>query len=208
MDSHVPRTTGEAPSLLGGIDTTLRGLVRLVPGTPPPALVSGLQTIASHVAAAQKQFELDGPFATAPSLLAGLTAVRSLRAELANMGLPGDARFDLDARLKTKEDQFTEGAVLAHGLRVEVLADDGIIVPGQNVRVSISVGDRGRPVSVSSVALDGFAAPAKCPGGSDGARLEVGAVYASEATVPVPVNAKITRPHWKRRPDVERRIRP
>ena len=62
------------------------------------------------------------------------------------MGLSEDARFNIDARLKTKESAVPEAAVLAHGLRVEVLADDGLVVPGQDIRVSISIGGRGRPV--------------------------------------------------------------
>ena len=45
-------------------------------GTPPAALVSGLRAIADHVAAAQKQFDLDGPFAAASPIVAGLNAVR------------------------------------------------------------------------------------------------------------------------------------
>ena len=98
--------------------------------------------------------------------------LRLLRQQLTSMGLSEDARFNIDARLKTKEKQFTEAAVLAHGLRVEVLGDDGLVVPGQDIRVSVSIGDRGRPVSVSSVALNGFAGSGStCPSGS----IEVGA---------------------------------
>jgi LmbE family N-acetylglucosaminyl deacetylase len=202
MDSRVAaaETPGEEPSLFAGIDTTIPGLASLVRDAPPPALVSGLRTIADRVAAARKQFDLDGPFAAAPSLLAGLTAVRELRAGLAGMGLPADARFNIDARLKTKEDQFTEAAVLAHGLRVEVLSDDGAVVPGQDLRVTVAIGDRGRPVSVSSVALEGFGGPASCQSGA----VEVGGVYRCEASMRVPADAKTTRPYWKRRSDVER----
>jgi LmbE family N-acetylglucosaminyl deacetylase len=195
MESFVPRaaTPGEESSLFQGIDTTLPGLASLVDGTPPPALVAGLRAIADHVSTAQKQFDLDGPFAAAPALISGLTAVRALRQQLATLGLSAEARFNLDARLKTKEDQFTNAAVLAHGLRVDVLSDDGVVVPGQDVRVSIGIGDRGRPVTVSSVALDGFSTPATCPSGA----LDVGAVYRCEATAQIPENARTTRPYWK-----------
>ena len=172
MDSSVPpaATPAEEPSFFHGIDTSIPGLASLVEGAPPPALVSGLRAIADQVAAAQKQFDLGGPFAAAPPIAAGLNAVRTLRQQLSTMGLAAEARFNLDARLKTKEDQFTDAALLAHGLRIEVLSDDGVVVPGQDVRVSISIGDRGRPVTVSSVALDGFSKAATCPSGP----LEVG----------------------------------
>jgi LmbE family N-acetylglucosaminyl deacetylase len=195
VDSSVPpaATPEEEPSLFAGIDTTIPGLASLVNGALPPALVSALRTIADHVSAAQKQFDAAGPFAAAPSLLAGLNAVRTLRQQLATLGLAAEARFNIDARLKTKEDQFTEAALLAHGLRIEVLSDDGVVVPGQDVRVSVTMGDRGRPVTVSSVALDGFATPAKCPSGP----VEVGAVYRCDAATQIPANARITKPYWK-----------
>jgi LmbE family N-acetylglucosaminyl deacetylase len=195
MDSFVlPATdTAEEASLFEGIDTTIPGLASLAGAMPPPALVTGLRAIADQVSAAQKQFDAGGTFAPAPSLLAGLTAVRALRQQLATMGLAAEARFNLDARLRTKEDQFTNAALLAHGLRIEVLSDDGVVVPGQDVRVSISIGDRGRPVAVSSIALDGFAIPAKCSAGP----VDLGSVYRCDAATQIPSNARITKPYWK-----------
>ena len=202
MDSSAPpaATPAEEPSFFHGIDTSIPGLAALVDGAPPPALVSGLRTIADQVAAAQKQVDLGGPFAAAPPISAGLTAVRTLRQQLSTMGLAAEARFNLDARLKTKEDQFTDAALLAHGLRVEVLSDDGVVVPGQDVRVSITIGDRGRPVTVSSVAVDGFSMPGKCPSGP----LEIGAVYRCDVATQIPVDAKVTKPYWKPLPKVAR----
>jgi hypothetical protein len=194
MEALVPTQAGDEPSLFAGIDTTISGLAAFVEGTSPAPLVSGLRGVADRAAAAQKQFDLGGPFAAAPSIVAGLGAVRSLRQQLTSMGLSADARFNIDARLKTKEDQFTEAAVLAHGLRVEVLADDGLVVPGQDVRVRLDIGDRGRPVSVASVALSGFTGSATCTAGV----LEVGGVYRCETTVQIPEGAQATVPYWKR----------
>ena len=200
MESLVPQSPGDEPSLFAGIDTTIPGLAALAAGSPPAALVNGLRTIADHAGAAQKQFDLDGSFSAAPSILAGLNDVRSLRQQLVSMGLAADARFNIDARLKTKEDQFTEAALLAHGLRIEVLAEDGVVVPGQDAKVSISIGNRGRPISVASVALDGFAGPASCSAGA----LEVESVYRCDAAMRIPADARTTRPYWKRLPDVAR----
>jgi LmbE family N-acetylglucosaminyl deacetylase len=200
MDSLVPQSPGEEPSLFTGIDTTIPGLAALAAGPPPAALVTGLRAIAVHAGAAQKQFDLEGPFSAAPPILAGLNAVRSLRRQLVSMGLPADARFNIDARLKTKEGQFTEAAVLAHGLRIEVLAEDGVVVPGQSSTVSISIGNRGRPISVASVALDGFAGPATCPSGA----VEVESVYRCDVLMRIPANARPSRPYWKRLPGVAR----
>jgi hypothetical protein len=90
--------------------------------------------------------------------------------------------------------------VLAHGLRIEGLADDGLVVPGQGVRVSISIGNRGRPVSVASVTVNGFAGQSPCPS----QQVEVGGVYRCDASVQIPADAKTTTPYWRRRPDVAR----
>ena len=194
MDSAVPATAGEESSLFDGIDTTIPGLARFVSGEPPAALVSGLRAIADHVAAATKQFDLNGPFAAAPPLVSGLGAVRSLRRLLPSMALPLDAQSSIDARLKTKEDQLTEAIALAHGIRSEVLADDGVVVPGQEVRVSASIVARGRPVTIASVAFEGFDGGAACPTGP----LDVGSVYRCDAAIGIPASAKTTRPYWKR----------
>ena len=200
MDAFVTAVPGDESSLFDGIDTTIPGLTTFVVGTPPVSLVSGLRTIADHVAAAQKQFDLGGPFSAARPIVAGLDAVRLLRQQLPSMNLSADARFNIDARLETKEAQFSEAASLAHGLRVEVLADDGLVVPGQDVRVSLNIGDRGRPVTVSSVTLDGFTGSAMCPSG----QIDVGTVYRCDASLRIPETAKTTRPYWKRLADAER----
>jgi LmbE family N-acetylglucosaminyl deacetylase len=202
MDSNVPsqNAPGEESSLFNGIDTSIEGLAAFAGAAPPAALVSGLQAIAGHVAAAQQQFDSTAPFAAAPAISAGLNAVRDLRQKLTSLGLDAEARFNLDARLKTKEEQFTEAALLANGLRIEVLADDGLVVPGQDIRVSVAIGDRGRAVTVSSVALDGFATAASCPSQP----LDVGAVYRCDTATQIPANARITKPYWKALPKLAR----
>lgn len=200
VDSAVAPPAGDEPSLFRGIDLTIPGLASLAGTAAPQRLTSALTAIAAHVASAREQFDRGGPFDAAPSILAGLDAVRTLRRELGAMGLGDEARFNIDARLATKEDQFTEAALLAHGLRVEVLADDGLVVPGQSVRVSVTIGDRGRPVSVSSVTLDGFQSPAPCPAGP----LAAGTVYRCDAQAQIPATARVTRPYWKALPDAAR----
>jgi LmbE family N-acetylglucosaminyl deacetylase len=202
MDSAVlpSSAVAEEPSLFHGIDTTIAGLAVLAGAAPPEALVADLQAIAGHVSAAEQQFDSGGPFAAGPAIAAGLNAVRALRQKLTSLGLGTEARFNLDARLKTKEDQFTEAALLASGLRIEVLADDGIVVPGQDIRVSVAIGDRGRAVTVSSVALDGFAKPASCPSQP----LGVGAVYRCDTATQIPANARTTKPYWKALPKLAR----
>jgi LmbE family N-acetylglucosaminyl deacetylase len=200
MDSHVAAANGEETSLFRGIDTTLRGLASLAGATPPAALVAGLRAIDDRVSAAQKAFDAGDPFETAPSLIAGLDAVRTLRQQLGTMGLSNEARFNIDARLNTKEEQFNEAVAMAHGLRIEVLADDGVVVPGQDVRVSINIGDRGRPISVSSIAFNGFGGGAACQPGA----IDVESVYRCDVSARIPPGARVTKPYWKPLPNAAR----
>jgi hypothetical protein len=194
MDTFVTEPAGDERSLFDGIDTTIPGLATYAPGQPPQALVAGLRAIADQVAAAQKQFDAEGAYSAAPALVAGLNATRALRQQLATMGLSEDARFNIDARLKTKEDEFSQAVTLAHGLRLEVIADDGVVVPTEAVRVSVVLGDRGpRPVTIRSVAFDGFDGAAACPAQT----LNQGGAFRCDSPLKIPADAKTTKPYWK-----------
>ena len=64
---------------------------------------------------------------------------------LAAPGAPLDkaAAFEIDFRLAQTERKFERALVTAQGLRVEALADDGIVVPGQKVKLTLIVANRG-----------------------------------------------------------------
>ena len=66
-----------------------------------------------------------------------------------------------------KERQFQDALLLTHGIRVEALADDGVVVPGQRIKLSLVTGNNGAAdVAVKSVRFDGFdGEPAACSGG-------------------------------------------
>jgi LmbE family N-acetylglucosaminyl deacetylase len=202
MDALVSGTGAEESSLFDGIDTTIPGLARFVDGPAPESLIDGLRTIANRVTEAQKQFDVNGPYAADAPLAAGLSALRALRRQLSGMGLSDDARYNIDRRLQTKEDEFSQAAVLAHGLRLEVLAEDGTVVPGEPVRVSVMIGDRARKstANVTKVALKGFDGAVDCPPGT----LQGGNVYRCESQVKIPAGAATTKPYWKRLPDAAR----
>ena len=188
-------------SFFGGIDTTVPGLANFVAGPPPPALAAGLRAIADHVTSARERFDRDGPYAAAQPLVEGLRAVRSLRQALTTMGASEDARFNIDDRLRRKEAEFTDAIVVAHGLRIEALADDGLVVPSQNLRVSIIIGDRGpSDVGVRAVSLTGFSGAGECSASA----LRSSAVYRCDSTVAVPADAKTTKPYWRRMRDAAR----
>ena len=107
---------------------------------------------------AQKAFQgSQNPAATLPDLLAGLTAVRALRAALGSMGLSDRGQYEIDFRLTQKEAQFQEAIILAHGLRIDATADDGLVMGNQPITVTTNVANRGpEDVSVKAVKLSGL----------------------------------------------------
>ena len=128
----------EERSLFDGVDTSIEGLASYVDHTPPARLTEGLASIASHARRAQSLFEHDGMAAVSSPLVGGLEAVRALRSDLSGMPLDEIARYEIEARLATKQKQFEEAILAAANLRLEALADDGVIVGGQPIKVTRS----------------------------------------------------------------------
>ena len=150
-------------SLFDGVDSTIPGLVQFAGPRPPQDLVSGLATIASAVQDAQKKFDSGPHEATLPPLLAGLHAVRTLRGQLGGMTIDDNGRYDIDMRLAQKESEFQQAILLANAVHVEALADDGLVVPGQPVKISVVVANNGASdVTVKQVKFSGFEGDAQC----------------------------------------------
>jgi hypothetical protein len=201
MDTYANEPAGDEASLFDGVDTSIAGLTRFIDGPAPAALTAALRAIADQVASAQKQFNSGGAYAAAPALVEGLNATRALRTALNGLGLSDDARFNIDARLKTKEDEFIQAVIIAHGVRLEALADDGVVVPSESVKVSVSLGDRGpRPVGIGAVSFDGFDGVPSCAAQA----IQQGNAYRCDAALKIPADAKPTRPYWKRLPNAAR----
>jgi LmbE family N-acetylglucosaminyl deacetylase len=194
---------GVAPaSLFEGIDTTLVGLTRFAGPNPPPALVTGLKEITASVTAATEAVAGTGQFAAAPPLAKGLMTLRDLRAKLPILGLADGARYEIDLRLAQKEDQFQQALVLSQGLRLEALADDGLIVPGQPIKVSIVAGTGGADaVTMKGVKFQGLdGATNACTGAI--ARDEA-MTCAAELRVPAKAEPT-TAAYWQPRTDAAR----
>ncbi len=201
---------GRNASLFDGVDSTIPSLVQYVHGAPPVPLTSALTAIAGAAASAQKAFSMEGPAATIQPLVDGLDQVRSLRASLPHMaGLDDAARYEVDFRMKTKEQQFQDAVVLAEGLHFEVLADDGQVVRGQPLRVQIAMANRGgEPVEVKGVTFDGLETKATCPPATIAAKalyqIAGTARAGCEVSARVPDDARLTTPYWKRLPNAAR----
>ena len=180
-------------SLFDGIDVSLAGLAQYAGPNPPAALASGLAAIVDRAVQAQKAFDTGDDAATAEPIEAGLAAVRALRARLDSLGLSGDAKYEIDFRLAEKERNYQDAVIAAHGLTFEAIADDGLIVAGQPLKVSIVAINRGPgDVMVTHVDAAGFAGPAACAAGP----AKKDAFYSCAADLRVPTDAALTEPYF------------
>ncbi|MGH9160056.1 MAG: PIG-L family deacetylase [Vicinamibacteraceae bacterium] len=199
-DVVLPRDALPNRSLLDGVDTRLVAIGRYAPDAAP-ALQRSLEAIERAGREAQQALARNGPAATLPPLVAGLTALRKLRAELATMVGDDRARYEIDFRLADEARDFEEAVRLASGLRIDLLADDGLLVPGQAVNVSLHVAAHGpRDVEVRQIQLAGLDASAACPPGVTNAST----VYTCETEARVPADAQQTRPYWRQLPKAAR----
>jgi LmbE family N-acetylglucosaminyl deacetylase len=207
-------------TLFDGIDTSINGLAALAGPQPPKALVDGLNAITASLDAAQKKFDGEGDAATVAPLLTGLSAVRGLRASLGDLNLEPAAQADLDFRLQQKEREFQQAVIAGSGVRVEALSDDGVIVPGQPIKVTVLIANNGAAdINVKQVRFEGFdgegvctltpatggggpggggAPPASAPPPAPISTLSPNQVGRCIPTLNVPASARITEPYWHR----------
>jgi hypothetical protein len=182
----------EETSLFDGIDTTLAGISRFAGANPPAALTAGLNAIVQQAELAQKAFASGHDAGTAAPIEAGLTAVRSLLSQLATMGLSDSARDELEFRLKQKERDYEDAVLAAHGLTFEAIADDGLIVAGQPIKLSlVTINRGGTDVDVTGVSVAGLSGVSCNPGPA-----KAGAVYSCAADAQVPADARLTQPYF------------
>ena len=193
-ETSIPGQADKAEtSLFDGIDSSIAGLAKYGNGPVPEPLRTGLAEIARQVALAQKAFDTPTLAAVGPPLVSGLAAVRSLLGQIGGLGLEEGAAYEIGLRLAQKAREFQRALVLAQGLRIDVLADDGLVVRGQPVRVTVIVANRGTtPVDLRRFALDGFDGDPGCKPGT----IAAGAVNRCEASVRVSANARMTTPYW------------
>ncbi|MBI4485968.1 MAG: PIG-L family deacetylase [Acidobacteria bacterium] len=213
LESALPAQPNER-SLFDGLDSSIAGLAKFAGPKPPRRLTEGLAAIWSAVQTAQRAFDTQTDAATLQPLLTGLRTVRVLRGELSGMALDEAAKFEIDFRLRQKEGELQQAALLANDVHIEVLADDGIVVAGQAVKVDVIVANRGAAdVTVKQVRFNGFAGNAVCTmtpftgggrGGGDSAPAASTPVIRKDQaahcdpTLTIPSDARITEPYWHR----------
>src|SRR5262249_44291086 len=215
-------------TLFDGVDSSILGLAKFAGARPPKDLNDGLSAIATATLAAQKSFDTVNDEATLKFLQDGLFALRVLRRSVRSMPIDETAKFEIDFRLRQKEGEFQQAIVLAHGVKIEALADDGVAVPGQPVKVNVIVANRGNgEVAIKNVKFEGFGPSAGSGQAGDtsctmtafngggfffpGAPRRPAAAEAPmpsvrkdqvahcEPTLTVPADARVTEPYWHRK---------
>ncbi|MEW5982260.1 MAG: PIG-L family deacetylase [Acidobacteriota bacterium] len=192
----------EETGLFDGIDTSLAGLAAYAGPTPPAGLTAGLAAIAAEAERAQALFDERGDGATVPAIMAGIAAVQALRLQLRSFNLSAALAFEIEHRLLSKLRDFEHAALLAHGIVINALANDGLVYGGQPVRVSVSAANFGSAgIEVAMVGLQGFDGEAAvCRTGA----VAPGSVFTCALDVKIPANAEATEPYWKPEPGAAR----
>jgi LmbE family N-acetylglucosaminyl deacetylase len=202
LDGGVSRTEVHP---FDGIDTSLKSLAAFAGASPPPALTALLDRIQAAVTDARRAVDAGGSTATVTPLVRGLRAVRELRRALPSMGLSDVAAFEIGHRLELKETQFADALLVATDVRVEAIARDNLVVPGQPLRVDLLTANRSRnPVMISRRSVSGFetAAAAIC---KDDVLLRAPEGRAAcTAEVTIPATARLTAAHFRYATDAER----
>jgi LmbE family N-acetylglucosaminyl deacetylase len=209
-------------SLFDGVDTSLASLASYAGEHPPPHLVEGLSAVTTAARDAVAAFERSSDESAVRPLADGLGAVRTLRTAVRGMSIGDSARFELDFRLRQKEDEFQDALLMAKGITLEALADDGVVVPGQSVKVNVLAANHGAgDVTVEQITFEGFDQTVPCPmtafvgrfvfpgargrGAAAGdaglpmSTLRKDQVAHCEPALTIPVSARVTEPYWHRK---------
>ena len=194
IDSAMPGQKDKTEtSLFDGVDTKLEAIAQYAGANPPTALISGITSIATDARAARNAFDSGNDAATQQPIEAGLAAIRALRERLPSLGLDDTARYEIDFRLRIKERDYQDAVLAAHGLSFDAIADDGPVIAGQPVKLSILAVNHGQSdVSVTKVSITGFSAPATCAAGA----VKKDSVYTCTSEAHVPKNARLTTPYF------------
>lgn len=183
----------EEKSLFDGVDTSLTSIAQYAGPNPPQALASALAGILSDAQRAQSAFADGNDAGTAAPIEAGLLAIRSLRAQLPAMQLSDSARYEIDFRLNIKEHDYEDALVAAHGLTFDALADDGLVIAGQPIKLAVTAENRGpSDVSITSVSIAGFKSPGNCAPGA----IKRNATFTCNVDAHIPDDAAPTTPYF------------
>jgi LmbE family N-acetylglucosaminyl deacetylase len=194
MGTTIPGQMGKTEtSMLENVDTSLMSIAGYAGSNPPAALTSALAEILNDAKQAQKIFADGNDAATAAPVEAGLTKLRALIAQVPSLGLNDSERYEVEYRLKLKERDYQNAVLAAHNVTFDAVADDGLVIQGQPVRLTLLASNHGAAdINVSEVSISGFDSPAACAAGT--ARKDASWTCTSEAHIPK--DAKATTPYF------------
>jgi hypothetical protein len=207
-DTVLPDGVNRAETdMFDGVDTRITSLASFAGAQPPADLSSRLARIQTIVVEARAAMAKGGANAVVPSLLRGLSVVREIRSLLPSMAISAEARYEIDQRLRLKDDQFSEALVRAADVRLEAIARDGLVVPGQTVQVDLLAANRSEvvPVMMSRRTLNGLEATGE-PCKDDRLMRGPDSRQACSITARVPADARPTAAHFRYATDAARYV--
>ncbi len=179
--------------LFDDIDTSLSSILRFAGANPPEALTNGVAAIVQQAQTAKSAFDAGNDAGAAVPIEAGLTALRALRAQLPSIRISESARYEIGFRLALKQRDYEDAVLAAHGLTFDAVADDGLVIDGQPIKLSLVAVNRGASdVTVSSVAIAGFDGPSPCAAAS----IKKDAIFTCSSNAHIPTDAKPTSPYF------------
>lgn len=208
----------EGSGFFEGMDVSLGGVAELAP-TEAGYLRQAMAGVDGAVRRAEAAAKGGGPEAAAKGLRDGLVAVRGVIAHVETAKMPEVERFDVLHELRVKEAQFEEALRVALGVsvRAEVVAEQAGsgdhgrgVVPGQTVRVEVSVRQEGKgPVLrevdqtgqfAHSITVDaGHSVRGSLAGATDGSSAPQVLTHSELLVAHVESGARLTRPYYFRK---------
>jgi LmbE family N-acetylglucosaminyl deacetylase len=189
-----PAVSSPETDLLDGVDTSLRGLARFA-----PALGAQLEALQARADAARAAFDARAPETAVPALAEALAALRALVAGLDGRVADASARAEVAGRLRDEEADLEAALALAAGLVLDARADDGLVTPGQEVGVAVSIASGAGPaVDVESIDLDAPGSWTVARREDGGGALAGGGVRRARFAVTVAGDARPSQPYWRR----------
>lgn len=208
VDSHVARSTTEQ-SVFDGIDTSVRGLARLV-GLPDGALAGELTVMDDAAREALEQVDVRSPAAILPVLARGLRAAREAHDATTSLASDAAAREEAAFMLAHKVRQYEEAIVHASGVTLDALSLDETLVAGGSTTVSVRafVPEGSNDVRVGAMRVEAGEGwrvePTDAP--EPAARNMYARVFREQPAsvthvrVSAPADARPTQPYWLARP--------
>ncbi len=203
-----PAASAEEQDLFEGIETGLRRFLLLAGAESAKLGFLGAEIAALErdVAQATASFDATDPGKTVPPLVSGLKRVREISRQVTVTPIDEQVKYELLFALRNKESDFEEALRLAHQLRVDAVADDGTLVPGQTFELTVNASNGSRrKVAVTRISFTQARGAWEFEGQAETFwELDAGDAREVRFRVTVPDSIGPTQPHWVRNMAVDR----